>query len=217
MAEEATAVPVTDAAPRRLFNAAPTVTPSQLSGQISGDITGTIGADDPEGDALTYRLRRAPREGSVQLSSDGTYAYTPGERFDGVDTFRVAVLDGGPFRPWGASAKAVVNQGAISFDFTYSDGAQYWTADRRAALQRASENLMLFLVVTRPVELTYTVRGTDDTTSGSLASAGSVLTTRAARLLAHRRRTQAADRAGRQRRRRRRLHHVQLRRAMGAG
>ncbi|MDZ4265012.1 MAG: Ig-like domain-containing protein [Mycobacterium sp.] len=176
-AETSAADPVTNAAPRRLINVAPTVAPSQLSGQISGAITGTIGADDPEGDALTYRLRRAPREGSVQLNSDGTYAYTPGRRFDGVDTFRVAVIDGGPFRPWGTSAKAVINQGAISFDFTYTDGAQYWTADRREALQRGADNLMLFLVVTRPVELTYTVRAKYDTTSGSLASAGSFLTT----------------------------------------
>ncbi len=46
----------------------------------------------------------------MQLADDGTYTYTPNDQFDGVDTFRVAVLDGNPWRPWGTSATSLINQ-----------------------------------------------------------------------------------------------------------
>ena len=49
-------------------------------------------------------------------------------------------------------------------------------SERRDALQRAADNLMLYLVVSRPVTLTYEVEGKYDTESGSLAAAGSDLT-----------------------------------------
>ncbi|AFM19979.1 hypothetical protein Mycch_5295 [Mycolicibacterium chubuense NBB4] len=168
-------------APRRTrVSQAPTVAPAQLTGQISGPITGTLGASDATGDALTYQLKGTPREGTVDLNPDGTYTYTPNARFDGVDAFRVAVTDPGAtpslFGARATTAKAVINQGAITFDFSYTDGAQYWTADRQDALQHAADNLMLYLVVPRPVTLTYTVTGESDSTSATLASAGSPLT-----------------------------------------
>lgn len=157
-----------------LFNKAPTVTPVQLTGQIDGPITGTIGASDPDGDPLTYRIRRSPREGSVQLADDGTYTYTPNEKFDGVDTFRVAVLDGSPFRPFGTSATSLINQGAITFQFRYTDGGTTWTPERQQALQDVAGQLTGYVMVTKPVTLTYDVGV--ETDAGSLASAGSALT-----------------------------------------
>ncbi|BBX67427.1 Ig-like domain-containing protein [Mycolicibacterium psychrotolerans] len=159
---------------RTLFNSAPTVTPVQLTGQVDGPITGTVGASDPEGDPLTYRIRRAPREGSVQLADDGTYTYTPNGQFDGVDTFRVAVLDGSPFRPWGTSATSLINQGAITFQFRYTDGGTTWTAQRQQALQDVARELTGYIMVTQPVTLTYNVGV--ETNPGNLASAGSALT-----------------------------------------
>ena len=159
---------------RTLFDKAPTVTPMQLTGQVDGPITGTIGATDPEGDPLTYRIRRAPREGSVQLADDGTYTYTPNGQFDGVDTFRVAVLDGSPFRPWGTSATSLINQGAITFQFRYTDGGTTWTPERQQALQDVARQLTGYFMVNAPVTLTYDVGVESD--PGSLASAGSNLT-----------------------------------------
>ncbi|MBX7448978.1 cadherin-like domain-containing protein [Mycolicibacterium sp. 3033] len=158
---------------RRLVNKAPTATPVQLTGVTDGLITGTVGAVDPEGDPLTYRIRRAPREGSVQLGDDGTYTYTPSGQFDGVDTFRVSVSDGNPFRPWGTSATSLINQGAVTFVFEYGTGAQYWTPERRDALQDAANDLLPYFRVSRPVTLTYTVTGENDPESGGLAAAGS--------------------------------------------
>ncbi|MGV0837063.1 Ig-like domain-containing protein [Mycolicibacterium thermoresistibile] len=165
---------------RTLFNLAPTVAPVQISGKLDGPIVGQIGAVDPEGDQLIYRLIVGPTTGSVQLSADGTYTYTPGEGFDGVDTFRVVAIDAGlhvnlldPLRPWGTRANNLINQRAIEFEFLFTTGAEHWTAERREALQRAADDLVLYLLVDAPVLLVYDVTGLDDPESWVLASAGS--------------------------------------------
>ena len=163
---------------RLFFNQAPTVAPVQITGHLSGPVTGTVGAVDPEGDRLVYLLTRRPREGSLQLNADGTYTYAPNSNFDGVDTFRVVAIDTGlhvnllnPFRGLGTGATALINQGAIKFAFTYTDGGTGWTAERRQALQAAAGELAAYFLVTSPVTLTYEV-GLEDV---SLASAGSDL------------------------------------------
>lgn len=111
---------------RSLFNQAPTVDPVQLKTMINGQILGTLGALDPEGDTLSYTLTRIPQEGvvsgifrepagTVQISPDGGYTYTPGIDFSGYDSFTVTVNDGGfnildPFGSW-RPAQAVVSVG----------------------------------------------------------------------------------------------------------
>ena len=80
---------------RTLFNQIPTIDPVQIKTTVSGQILGTLGAVDPEGDALTYSLTEAPKLGTVQVSPDGTYIYTPGADFSEGDSFSVAVNDGG--------------------------------------------------------------------------------------------------------------------------
>jgi hypothetical protein len=80
---------------RTLFNQIPSIDPVQIKTTVSGQILGTLGAVDPEGDALTYSLTEAPKLGTVQVSPDGTYIYTPGADFSEGDSFSVAVNDGG--------------------------------------------------------------------------------------------------------------------------
>jgi hypothetical protein len=109
----------------------------------------------------------------VQINSDGTYTYTPGPGFDGVDTFRVKAID--VLRRGSRPAIVLINQGAIKFDFTYIEGADSWTSERREALQDAADDLVIYLRVTSPVVLTYDVTGFDDAQSDILASAGSDL------------------------------------------
>lgn len=167
---------------RTFFNQAPTVEAVQLTGRLSGPITGSLAAVDPDGDVIRYQLARAPREGTLDLAADGSYVYTPHSDFDGVDTFGVIAVDRGlhvnlldPFRGLGARVNPVINQDAITFKFTYTDGAEHWTDERREALLVAADQLMLYLVVKAPVTLTYEVKGEDDPGSGTLASAGSGL------------------------------------------
>jgi hypothetical protein len=163
---------------RTFLNQAPTVAPIQISGKLDGPVTGTLRAVDPDGDRLIYVVTRGPKSGSVKVNADGTYTYTPGTDFDGVDTFRVVAVDVGPhvnlldpFRPIGTSAGNLVNQRAITFEFTFVEGAEYWTPERVAALHRSADETIEYFVVTAPVVLTYDVEGMDDEDSSTLASA----------------------------------------------
>ncbi|MGU3501788.1 Ig-like domain-containing protein [Mycobacterium sp. C31M] len=168
---------------RTFFNQAPTIDPVQITGVLDGPVTGTLGAYDPDGDRMIYVLTRGPKSGSVHISGDGTFTYTPGTGFDGVDTFRVTAIDIGfhtnllePLRPIGSNpTRSLINQGAVKFDFDYVEGAEHWTAERRAELQRSADALILYFRVFNPVLLTYSVKGDNNPDSRTLASAGSSL------------------------------------------
>lgn len=166
---------------RTFFNQAPTVAPVQITGVVTGPVTGTLGGADPDGDRLVYILTRAPRSGAVRINGDGTYTYTPGADFDGVDTFRVTAIDLGLhvnllqlLRPLGSrAATSLVNQEAVRFEFNYTTGQTHWTDERKEALQAAADDLIEYFRVTNPVTLAFVVRGSDDPNSSTLASAGS--------------------------------------------
>ncbi|MCG7592814.1 Ig-like domain-containing protein [Mycobacterium sp. PSTR-4-N] len=164
------------------FNQAPTVAPVQVSGVVEGPITGTVGASDADGDAIKYRVAKRPRTGVVTLNPDGTYAYTPGKRFNGVDSFVVNVRDVGPnvnlFSWLGGVTRAqvLINHGAVTFEFHYKVGAEHWTPDRQAALERVADNITEYLRVYAPVTLVYRVDGAEDPEATWLAAASSGLT-----------------------------------------
>lgn len=54
---------------------------------------GKLKASDPEGEALTYTLVRAPKRGDVELREDGSFLYTPKKNKVGVDSFTYTVAD----------------------------------------------------------------------------------------------------------------------------
>ncbi|WP_264158947.1 retention module-containing protein [Metapseudomonas lalkuanensis] len=56
--------------------------------------SGTIQASDLDGDSLTYSVGTNPAHGSVSLSANGAYIYTPGTDFNGSDNFTITVSDG---------------------------------------------------------------------------------------------------------------------------
>ncbi|WP_235733919.1 Ig-like domain-containing protein [Mycolicibacterium austroafricanum] len=171
---------------RTFFNQAPTVAPVQITGVVTGPVTGSLGGEDPDGDRLVFIVTRAPSSGGVRINEDGTYTYTPDDDFDGVDTFRVAAIDLGLhvnllqlLRPVGSrAATSLINQGAIRFAFDYTAGEQYWTDERRDALQAAADELIEYFRVTKAVSLTYEVKGEDNPSSDTLASAFSSLSDR---------------------------------------
>jgi len=183
---------------RTFFNQAPTVNPVQLTGEHEGVVTGTVGAVDPEGDPLKYKLLDDPGYGAVVLHPDGTFTYTPGDDFAGIDSFNVAVRDAGLhinllnlFRAASTQARVLVEQDVItpappppppcttvcvSFTFNYGSGADLWTPEARAALESAAKILASYIVVQSPVNLTYNVTGYLDNSSSNfppLASGGS--------------------------------------------
>jgi hypothetical protein len=82
---------------RTLFNQLPTARPCGCGPleTSSGQYEGTVGAVDPEDGALIYSLAESPQYGTVQITADGVYTYTPGVDFAGIDKFTVAVTDPG--------------------------------------------------------------------------------------------------------------------------
>lgn len=174
---------------RTFLNQAPTVAPIVVNSS-SGPIAGRVDAVDPEGDRLVYRLSKAPSRGTVLLNPDGFYTYTPGAGFNGVDTFVITADDMGtdlnlinPFRGLGTSAGVLLNQGAITFSFNYTTGAQYWSAEARDALRSAADGMATQFLVTAPVVITYDVTAENSAASGKLAAAGSNLVSETAGFL----------------------------------
>ncbi len=169
---------------RTFFNEAPTVNPVEIGGKQDGLITGTIGAVDPEGDPIEYRLLDGPVGGTVVIHSDGTYTYTPGDSFDGMDAFTVAATDTGLhvnlfdlLRSPSTDAAVTVFQNAVGkpqviFQFLYGS-SEYWTPEARGALEGAARDLASYIVVTTPVRITYGVTAQYSPGSGILATAGS--------------------------------------------
>lgn len=173
---------------RTFFNEAPRAHPVQISGQQDGVITGTIAAVDPENDPIKYRLSKEPVNGEVELRSDGTYTYTPGPDFSGIDGFTVAVTDTGLhinllnlFRPASTRVTVDVRQGVsnphgcttvcVKFTFNYGAGSEMWTPEARDALQATAQLLASHLVVSSPVNLIYDVNA--GYLAGALASGSS--------------------------------------------
>ncbi|MFC4778866.1 tandem-95 repeat protein [Paenibacillus sp. GCM10023252] len=56
-------------------------------------ISAQVATVDPDGDVLTYTLQSPPSQGTVVVSADGTFTYTPNLNYNGVDSFTVTADD----------------------------------------------------------------------------------------------------------------------------
>ena len=56
-------------------------------------LEGQLKVTDPEGEPLEFTLVRAPRRGSVELRSDGSFLYTPRKNKVGIDSFVFTATD----------------------------------------------------------------------------------------------------------------------------
>lgn len=77
-------------------NKPPVVTPAKRSIVIAEDTTSTgrkVGATDPEGGKLTYRVSTRPDHGTVLLTAAGVWRYRPAKDFAGKDAFRIRATD----------------------------------------------------------------------------------------------------------------------------
>ena len=55
--------------------------------------TAKLKVSDPEGQALTYTITRQPKRGTVTISEDGSFTYTPKKNKVGVDSFVYTAAD----------------------------------------------------------------------------------------------------------------------------
>ena len=74
-------------------NAAPVAGDSKLETYKNLPNEGLLNVSDPEGDALTFTLTRAPRRGEVILREDGSFLYTPKKNKVGTDSFTYTATD----------------------------------------------------------------------------------------------------------------------------
>ena len=139
---------------RTLFNQAPNVSPVQLTTTSEGLTTGDLGVIDPEGDTVSVEVVEGPQFGTVAVTADGEYLYTPGADYAGSDTFVVRVdsesagvnlLD-----PWGGGSRTVtvaVGDGAATNPFMdpsdASDASLPDPIDASLYLEQASAQIVI--------------------------------------------------------------------------
>ncbi|MCV7216066.1 Ig-like domain-containing protein [Mycobacterium crocinum] len=173
---------------RTFFNEAPTVTPVQLTGETTGPITGKVGAVDPEGDKMVYKVAQQGHYGTVTVDANGNYTYTPDDPGANiVDSFVVSATDTGPhinllnwFRtPSTYAAGSIYQEPAntprITYVFTYGNGSQFWSSAARAELAATAIYLSSYFEPQHDVTITYAVTGQYSLAGSTLASAGSDL------------------------------------------
>lgn len=98
-------------------NQAPTAEDSKLETYKNLPNEGLLSVSDPEGDALTFTLTRAPRRGEVILRDDGSFLYTPKKNKVGTDSFTFTATD---------SAGSVSNEATVTIDILRpTDERQY--------------------------------------------------------------------------------------------
>lgn len=101
--------------------------------------TGRVSAVDPEGEAVYYQLSEKSARGSVELSEDGTFVYTPFENKTGKDSFTFVATDesGNVSQP----AKVSVRIRKPSTKVTYADMSG--VPSYNAAIKLAEEGVMV--------------------------------------------------------------------------
>ncbi len=75
-------------------NQAPVANSVSITTLEDTPVDGRVDGFDPDGDPLTYTKATDPANGTVVVHPDGTFTYTPGDNFNGTDTFDVTVDDG---------------------------------------------------------------------------------------------------------------------------
>ncbi|MGZ9584234.1 Ig-like domain-containing protein [Paenibacillus marinisediminis] len=85
-------------------NEPPTVTDATYTTLMNTPASGIVLGTDADGDPLTYSLGAAPSHGSVHVTSDGKWTYTPNQDYVGKDQFQVIVSD-----PSGGTATSTID------------------------------------------------------------------------------------------------------------
>ena len=84
-------ITVTESAP-------PVATADEYTTEEDTPISGNVGTNDtePDGSPLNFILLTTPNNGDVVLNADGTFTYTPGNNFNGTDSFTYSACDPTP-------------------------------------------------------------------------------------------------------------------------
>lgn len=120
-------------------NGAPTAEDAALSAFAGIPVCSAIRASDPEQDALTYTVVRAPKKGTVSMDgTTGTFTYIPDEGKHGTDVFTCRVTD--RYGNAGEVCRVMLNVKKPDSRITYADLDGHWAA---CAAQRMAEEGIL--------------------------------------------------------------------------
>ncbi|BBY85979.1 Calx-beta domain-containing protein [Mycolicibacterium tokaiense] len=109
------------------FNKAPKADPQQAPGQSElGVVTGNLNVTASNGATLTYKVSDQPSKGTVEISGDGTYTFTPDAdlaALGGSDIATVTIDAGSRFRLTGIAGaiQGVLHSLAMSFGLAQRD------------------------------------------------------------------------------------------------
>jgi hypothetical protein len=108
-------------------NAPPVAENQQLQTYRGVSVGGQLVAYDPEGDALTYTITTEPLKGSVELSQDGYFIYTPKENKRGRDYFGFQATDsaGNVSQEGTVIIKLIKQSSKLTYADMTGDGAEY--------------------------------------------------------------------------------------------
>jgi hypothetical protein len=109
------------------LNFAPTARPLNISTQRDTAFFGIMRADDPEDDALEFRILQAPRNGLLELRANGAFVYRPKAGFTGSDKFIYRARDENGNWSNIAAVNIKITRPASNVKFTDMD--DHWAAN----------------------------------------------------------------------------------------
>src|SRR5262245_12175979 len=78
----------------RAVNDAPVANAGSTSTNEDTALAGSVSATDVDGDTLTYSLVAGPAHGTLTLTANGSFTYTPAANYNGSDSFTFRANDG---------------------------------------------------------------------------------------------------------------------------
>jgi hypothetical protein len=79
-------------------------------------------ATDPDGDAVTFTIETQPKKGTVELSDDGTFTYTPKSGKKGSDSFTYTASDTSGAVSESATVKIDIKKQSTKITYSDMDG-----------------------------------------------------------------------------------------------
>lgn len=123
-------------------NLAPIATSLSLATYESISVSAPLGAYDPDGDSLTYVIKRYPTEGTIKIA-EGIATYTPTEGFIGTDSFSFYTMDS--FGRTSKVATAKIKVGKNNSGIYFADMKD--SAAHLAAIHAAKQSFMTYTLI----------------------------------------------------------------------
>ena len=116
-----------DDASAEFQNTAPVAENMELETYREVSVGGRLEAHDAEGDAVTFEVVTEPMKGTVELSSDGYFIYTPAEGKRGKDYFGFRAVDehGNHSQEGTVIIKIMKQKSAVTYADMGGDGTEY--------------------------------------------------------------------------------------------